>query len=47
MWSISTSGHKYGLVYPERWLGNPGAARKPRELIFWVSYLGGKEATGD
>ncbi|KAF8250442.1 PLP-dependent transferase [Wilcoxina mikolae CBS 423.85] len=44
--SISTSGHKFGLVYPglgwqiwrsEKWL--------PKELIFELHYLGGTEQT--
>ncbi|MCZ4301847.1 glutamate decarboxylase [Microbacterium oxydans] len=44
--SISTSGHKYGLVYPglgwvvwreEKWL--------PEDLVFKVSYLGGEMPT--
>ncbi len=46
VWSISTSGHKYGLVYPGvGWVVWRGKAALPEKLIFWVSYLGGKEAT--
>ena len=46
MWSISTSGHKYGLVYPGvGWVIWRSKEALPEELIFWVSYLGGKEAT--
>ena len=44
--SISTSGHKYGLVYPGvGWVIWRSKEALPEELIFWVSYLGGKEAT--
>lgn len=46
VWSISTSGHKYGLVYPGiGWVLWRGAHALPEDLIFWVSYLGGREAT--
>jgi glutamate decarboxylase len=46
VWSISTSGHKYGLVYPGvGWVIWRSKEALPEELIFWVSYLGGKEAT--
>ncbi len=46
VWSISTSGHKYGLVYPGvGWVVWRGKEALPEELIFWVSYLGGEEAT--
>lgn len=46
VWSISTSGHKYGLVYPGvGWIIWRGKEALPEELIFWVSYLGGEEAT--
>ena len=46
VWSISTSGHKYGLVYPGvGWVIWRGKKALPEELIFWVSYLGGEEAT--
>ena len=44
--SINTSGHKYGLVYPG--LGRVVWRDKeacPDDLIFYVSYLGGSEAT--
>ena len=45
VWSISTSGHKYGLVYRCR-LGHLARQEAlPEDLIFWVSYLGGEEAT--
>ena len=46
VWSISTSGHKYGLVYPGvGWVIWRSKEALPEELIFWVSYLGGEEAT--
>ena len=46
VWSISTSGHKYGLVYPGiGWVLWRSKEALPEELIFWVSYLGGEEAT--
>ena len=46
VWSISASGHKYGLVYPGvGWVVWRGKRALPEKLIFWVSYLGGKEAT--
>ena len=46
VWSISTSGHKYGLVYPGiGWVIWRGKDALPEDLIFWVSYLGGEEAT--
>lgn len=46
VWSISTSGHKYGLVYPGvGWVIWRSKKALPEELIFWVSYLGGEEAT--
>ena len=46
VWSISTSGHKYGLVYPGvGWVIWRSREALPEELIFWVSYLGGEEAT--
>jgi len=46
VWSISTSGHKYGLVYPGiGWVLWRSEQALPEELIFWVSYLGGQEAT--
>ncbi len=46
VWSINTSGHKYGLVYPGiGWVLWRGKEALPEDLIFWVSYLGGKEAT--
>ena len=46
VWSISTSGHKYGLVYPGvGWVLWRSREALPEDLIFWVSYLGGKEAT--
>lgn len=46
VWSINTSGHKYGLVYPGvGWVIWRGKEALPEDLIFWVSYLGGNEAT--
>lgn len=46
VWSISTSGHKYGLVYPGiGWILWRSKEALPEDLIFWVSYLGGQEAT--
>lgn len=46
VWSISTSGHKYGLVYPGiGWVLWRSKEALPEDLIFWVSYLGGQEAT--
>ena len=46
VWSISTSGHKYGLVYPGvGWVIWRSKEALPEDLIFWVSYLGGEEAT--
>jgi glutamate decarboxylase len=44
--SISTSGHKYGLVYPGiGWVVWKEKKYLPEELIFSVSYLGGTEPT--
>lgn len=44
--SISTSGHKYGLVYPGLgWVVWRDKAALPDELIFYVSYLGGDMPT--
>lgn len=46
VWSISTSGHKYGLVYPGvGWVLWRSREACPEDLVFWVSYLGGQEAT--
>ncbi len=46
VWSISTSGHKYGLVYPGiGWVVWRSEEALPKDLIFDVSYLGGTEAT--
>ena len=46
VWSISTSGHKYGLVYPGvGWVIWRSKEALPEDLIFWVSYLGGEKAT--
>lgn len=46
VWSISSSGHKYGLVYPGvGWVLWRAKEALPDDLIFWVSYLGGQEAT--
>ncbi|MEU5842222.1 glutamate decarboxylase [Rhodococcus sp. NPDC047139] len=44
--SISTSGHKYGLVYPGvGWVVWRDKSALPDELIFYVSYLGGDMPT--
>ena len=44
--SISTSGHKYGLVYPGLgWVVWRSADLLPEDLIFKVSYLGGDMPT--
>ncbi|MGO1539126.1 MAG: glutamate decarboxylase [Leucobacter sp.] len=44
--SISTSGHKYGLVYPGvGWVVWRDQAACPESLIFHVSYLGGDMPT--
>ncbi len=44
--SISTSGHKYGLVYPGvGWVVWRNTAACPESLIFHVSYLGGDMPT--
>ncbi len=44
--SINTSGHKYGLVYPGLgWVVWRDKEACPDDLIFYVSYLGGSEAT--
>ena len=44
--SISTSGHKYGLVYPGiGWVLWRDKEYLPQELVFDVSYLGGKIQT--
>lgn len=44
--SISTSGHKYGLVYPGvGWVVWRNKAACPESLIFHVSYLGGDMPT--
>ncbi|AQM59803.1 MULTISPECIES: glutamate decarboxylase [Clostridium] len=44
--SISTSGHKYGLVYPGiGWVMWKDEEYLPKELIFEVSYLGGQLPT--
>lgn len=44
--SISASGHKYGLVYPGiGWVIWKDEQFLPKELIFEVSYLGGKMPT--
>ena len=46
VWSINTSGHKYGLVYPGvGWVVWRSKDALPEDLIFRVSYLGGEEAT--
>ena len=39
--SINASGHKYGLVYPGvGWVVWRDADALPKDLIFWVNYLG-------
>ncbi|MFC6354509.1 glutamate decarboxylase [Luethyella okanaganae] len=44
--SISTSGHKYGLVYPGvGWVIWRDEQRLPEDLVFRVSYLGGDMPT--
>jgi glutamate decarboxylase len=44
--SISTSGHKYGLVYPGiGWVVWRDRAALPDDLVFTVSYLGGDMPT--
>lgn len=44
--SISTSGHKYGLVYPGLgWVVWRDAQWLPEDLVFKVSYLGGEMPT--
>ena len=44
--SISTSGHKYGLVYPGvGWVVWRDNAYLPEDLVFKVSYLGGAMPT--
>ena len=44
--SISTSGHKYGLVYPGvGWVVWRNKAALPQSMIFHVSYLGGDMPT--
>ncbi|MBS0023846.1 glutamate decarboxylase [Microbacterium paraoxydans] len=44
--SISTSGHKYGLVYPGLgWVVWREAQWLPEDLVFKVSYLGGEMPT--
>lgn len=44
--SISTSGHKYGLVYPGvGWVVWRDLAALPSDLVFDVSYLGGSMPT--
>ncbi|MGO4490448.1 glutamate decarboxylase, partial [Microbacterium sp. 2RAF4] len=44
--SISTSGHKYGLVYPGLgWVVWREARWLPEDLVFKVSYLGGEMPT--
>ncbi|MDM8083996.1 glutamate decarboxylase [Cellulomonas cellasea] len=44
--SISTSGHKYGLVYPGLgWVVWRDKEYLPESLIFYVSYLGGDMPT--
>jgi glutamate decarboxylase len=44
--SINSSGHKYGLVYPGvGWVLWRSPDALPKDLIFWVNYLGGQMPT--
>ncbi len=44
--SINTSGHKYGLVYPGvGWVVWRDWSELPKDLIFYVNYLGGDMPT--
>jgi len=44
--SINTSGHKYGLVYPGvGWIIWRDWEELPKDLIFYVNYLGGEMPT--
>lgn len=44
--SINTSGHKYGLVYPGvGWIIWRDKSELPKDLIFYVNYLGGEMPT--
>lgn len=44
--SINASGHKYGLVYPGvGWILWRDKTELPKDLIFFVEYLGGKMPT--
>ena len=44
--SINTSGHKYGLVYPGvGWVVWKDEACLPKDLVFYVNYLGGDMPT--
>ncbi len=44
--SINVSGHKYGLVYPGLgWLVFRDESDLPKDLIFYVNYLGGEMPT--
>ncbi len=44
--SINVSGHKYGLVYPGvGWVIWRDWEELPKDLIFWVNYLGGEMPT--
>lgn len=44
--SINTSGHKYGLVYPGvGWVVWSDKDELPKDLIFYVNYLGGEMPT--
>jgi glutamate decarboxylase len=44
--SINASGHKYGLVFPGvGWIVWRDADALPKELIFWVNYLGDEMPT--
>ncbi|MFV0466870.1 MAG: glutamate decarboxylase [Lachnospiraceae bacterium] len=46
VYSINTSGHKYGLIYPGLgWIVWSKKANLPESLIFKVSYLGGEIPT--
>jgi glutamate decarboxylase len=44
--SINVSGHKYGLVYPGLgWLVFRDESDLPKDLVFYVNYLGGEMPT--
>jgi glutamate decarboxylase len=46
VFSINSSGHKFGLVYPGLgWVIWRSKNHVPTDMIFWVDYLGGNEPT--